>query len=188
MSIGRLLTALGAAAILAMPASLAAQASAMPICKDGTTSTVSGRGACSHHGGVDKAATAKAQSTSASSSSGAAASASSATSATVTCADGSTSKAGRGACSHHGGVATSGAAAATAAPAAPAKSSASPASPSASASSSSASNAGKSGTSENNDPTGAIAQCKDGLYSHAKHRQGACSRHGGVAKWMSPGA
>jgi hypothetical protein len=31
---------------------------------------------------------------------------------------------------------------------------------------------------------GAIAQCKDGLYSHAKGRSGACSRHGGVAKWM----
>jgi len=48
--------------------------------------------------------------------------------------------------------------------------------------------AGKSSASENNDPTGAIAQCKDGLYSHATHRKGACSRHGGVAKWLTPGA
>jgi len=33
-------------------------------------------------------------------------------------------------------------------------------------------------------PAGATAQCKDGTYSHAKTHQGACSRHGGVAKWM----
>jgi hypothetical protein len=32
-------------------------------------------------------------------------------------------------------------------------------------------------------PAGAIAQCKDGTYSHSKVRNGACSRHGGVAKW-----
>lgn len=41
-----------------------------------------------------------------------------------------------------------------------------------------------SGVSENHDPAGAIAQCKDGMYSHSKSRSGACSRHGGVAKWM----
>jgi hypothetical protein len=41
-----------------------------------------------------------------------------------------------------------------------------------------------SGESVNNNPSGAIAQCKDGTYSHAKTHQGACSRHGGVAKWM----
>lgn len=37
---------------------------------------------------------------------------------------------------------------------------------------------------EDHNPAGAIAQCKDGTYSHAKGRTGACSRHGGVAKWM----
>ena len=37
---------------------------------------------------------------------------------------------------------------------------------------------------DNHNPNGAIAQCKDGTYSHAAHREGACSRHGGVAKWM----
>ena len=37
---------------------------------------------------------------------------------------------------------------------------------------------------ENNNPAGAIAQCKDGTFSHAKSHQGACSRHGGVGKWM----
>jgi hypothetical protein len=38
--------------------------------------------------------------------------------------------------------------------------------------------------SENSDPTGAIAKCKDGLYSHSKHHTGTCSRHGGVAQWL----
>jgi membrane protein involved in colicin uptake len=45
--------------MLAAASSLAAQAAptTMPICKDGTTSTVAGRGACSGHQGVDKKAT-----------------------------------------------------------------------------------------------------------------------------------
>lgn len=30
---------------------------------------------------------------------------------------------------------------------------------------------------------GATAKCKDGTYSYAKHHQGACSHHGGVAEW-----
>jgi large subunit ribosomal protein L22e/Meckel syndrome type 1 protein len=37
---------------------------------------------------------------------------------------------------------------------------------------------------EDHNPAGAIATCKDGTYSHSKVRSGACSRHGGVAKWM----
>jgi hypothetical protein len=37
---------------------------------------------------------------------------------------------------------------------------------------------------ENSNPAGAIAQCKDGTYSHAKTHRGACSRHGGVGKWL----
>lgn len=36
---------------------------------------------------------------------------------------------------------------------------------------------------ENRSAAGAIAQCKDGLFSHARRRDGACSRHGGVARW-----
>jgi hypothetical protein len=36
---------------------------------------------------------------------------------------------------------------------------------------------------DDHNPAGAIAQCKDGSYSHAKARSGACARHGGVAKW-----
>ncbi|HEV7594760.1 MAG TPA: DUF3761 domain-containing protein [Gemmatimonadaceae bacterium] len=41
-----------------------------------------------------------------------------------------------------------------------------------------------SGAAEDNNAAGAIARCKDGLYSHARNRQGACSRHGGVASWL----
>jgi Protein of unknown function (DUF3761) len=33
-------------------------------------------------------------------------------------------------------------------------------------------------------PVGATALCKDGTYSHTKTHQGACSHHGGVAKWL----
>ena len=36
---------------------------------------------------------------------------------------------------------------------------------------------------EDRNPAGAIATCKDGTYSHAKARTGACSRHGGVSRW-----
>jgi Protein of unknown function (DUF3761) len=34
-------------------------------------------------------------------------------------------------------------------------------------------------------PPGATALCKDGTYSFSKHRSGACSYHGGVAKWLT---
>lgn len=33
-------------------------------------------------------------------------------------------------------------------------------------------------------PVGASAQCGDGTYSFSQHRQGTCSRHGGVAEWL----
>lgn len=36
-------------------------------------------------------------------------------------------------------------------------------------------------------PAGATARCKDGSYSYAKHHQGACSHHGGVATWLDGG-
>jgi len=95
------------------------------LCKDGTTSTTTGKGACSHHGGVNKSGTATG-STAASGSGAAATSAAPATpsaapaapstpassasgSGSVLCKDGTTSTTtGRGACSHHGGVNKSG--------------------------------------------------------------------------------
>jgi len=33
-------------------------------------------------------------------------------------------------------------------------------------------------------PAGATAQCADGTYSFSQHRQGTCSHHGGVARWL----
>ena len=120
----------------------------------------------------------------------------SASTATVTCKDGSTAKAGRGACHGHGGVdKTKGAV--TSEPPAPANASAPPASmgaapPSAAApvlpptshaseSQHAATSGGKAAT---DDPTGAIAKCKDGKYWHGSKHSGSCSHHGGVETWL----
>ena len=169
-------------ASLAVAGPLQGQA-ATSVCKDGSTSTATGRGACSGHGGVDAKATKAAHS---------AATAKKSAAAQVTCADGTTSKPGRGACSRHGGV--QGAVASSAAKTAPApatktapapvtKAASAPSAPARSASSNATTK--KSTRGEDNDPTGAIAKCKDGMYSHAAQRRGACSRHGGVAQWLS---
>ena len=40
------------------------------------------------------------------------------------------------------------------------------------------------GKSITTDAAGATGQCRDGTYTHATHHSGACSSHGGVAKWM----
>ena len=53
-------TLLVATAIALAPLAVNAQATAGATCKDGTTSTATGRGTCSGHGGVDKSAKAKA--------------------------------------------------------------------------------------------------------------------------------
>jgi hypothetical protein len=185
----------GAAALILLSgigARLDAQATAS-VCKDGTTSAATGRGACSGHGGVDTKATASAKkaaseqkkaATKATAKAEPKAPSAEKTAAQVTCTDGTTSPAGRGACSHHGGVKQ--AAAATAAPTLPAPvPSTSPARTSSAAKSKAASATQPSSKrGEDNDPTDAIAQCKDGLYSHAANRRGACSRHGGVSKWL----
>ncbi len=83
-------------------------ASALPTCKDGTTATKAGKGACSHHGGVDKSAGAAATNatpTPAPAPSTPAAPPAAGGAGSVICKDGSTSTTtGKGACSHHGGV------------------------------------------------------------------------------------
>ena len=198
------------AACLLSAAPLAAQATAT-VCKDATTSVSAGRGACSGHGGVDAKASAKAAKAAtaamkkeeaakkqtakaemkvdkaADKASKAADKASKAetkaekasdkaATTTVACTDGSKSAGGRGACSGHGGIAVSNPMqqkaekAQTKAAKAEEKSEKVEARPS-------------SGRGEDNNPVGAIAKCKDGMYSHSANRRGACSRHGGVASW-----
>jgi hypothetical protein len=92
---------------------------------------------------------------------------------------------GRGACSGHGGVqkATKGkpASDAPAAAAAPAAATA----PAPGAAKSSASKSAPTAAASNTDPTGATAKCKDGTYSKSQHHSGTCSRHGGVAEWLT---
>jgi hypothetical protein len=185
-----------AAAIAAMPgASLRAQAAAT-ICKDGTTSVASGRGACSGHGGIDKKAVSHQKRVVKSETKAAKAvtKRTSGTQVTTICADGTTSNStGRGTCSGHGGARGAEATSKTTgapipAPATAATRRASVPTPRASARASTRASANSavvgSGAADDNNPAGAIARCKDGLYSHAAHRRGACGHHGGVASWM----
>jgi hypothetical protein len=78
-------------------------------CKDGTTSAATGKGACSGHGGVQKAATKPPASTAAAPAATPAATAGNTvpTGATAKCKDGTYSKSKHhsGTCSSHGGVA-----------------------------------------------------------------------------------
>ena len=175
------------------------------LCKDGTTSAASGRGACSDHGGVDKAATKQAKKAVKAEQKAEVKSAKAAGT-QVPCIDGSSSNPGRGACSRHGGVQVNGMHATTTNPR-PAPSSATPhpspsltpARPAASAGRTAATpmpappaavptprapTMAASRRGEDTDPTGALAQCKDGMYSHSANHQGACARHKGVAKWL----
>jgi hypothetical protein len=161
--------------ILGSPAS-AADSSAVTTCKDGTTSTATGRGACSGHGGVQKAAAGSATSGAAPAHAAPtheapavaapatpAVPAGPAASGPSTCKDGTTSMAtGRGACSGHGGVQKPSKSKPTAegTAAAPAVAAAGPA--------------------------GSTAKCKDGTYSKSQHHAGTCSHHGGVAEWLAP--
>jgi len=111
----------------------------------------------------------------------------------VMCKDGTTSTAvGRGTCSGHGGVdsvATKAAKASTKAAKADAQAERAKASKSperAAAATAAAQKADKKAVKADeraaHDSVGATAQCKDGTYSHAATTQGACSRHGGVAR------
>jgi Protein of unknown function (DUF3761) len=133
-------------------------------------------------------------------------------SAMVTCKDGSSSKGGQGACSHHGGVnksadATGTAAVNTSTPATAGKAAATAAAPTASNTAPASSNtmtkstsspagdtstpaaAGKSGaTASAAGTTGKsgtpTAKCKDGTLSYSAHHSGSCSSHGGVAQFL----
>ena len=124
----KMTTLVGALAAPLLIFAMALPCHADSTCKDGTTSTATGRGACSGHGGVQKAGKSAAAAAPASteSASPAAAPAPSAaskaapaaksaatagntdpTGATAKCKDGtySKSKHHKGSCSHHGGVA-----------------------------------------------------------------------------------
>lgn len=179
------------AACLLSAAPLAAQATAT-VCKDATTSVSAGRGACSGHGGVDAKASAKAakaaakamkESKPAAKAEKAADKAEAkaekasdkAATTTVSCKDGSKSAGGRGACSGHGGIGVSN----------PVQKQAEKAETKAAKAEAKSEDVAKasSGKGEDNNPVGAIAKCKDGMYSHSANRRGACSRHGGVASW-----
>ena len=179
------------AACLLSAAPLAAQATAT-ICKDATTSVAAGRGACSGHGGVDGKATAKAAKAATAAMKAEAAAKKQAAktekegerasdkgywaSTTVSCTDGSKSGGGRGACSGHGGIAVSN-------PAQKQAEKAETKAAKAEAKTEKVETKAGSGRGEDNNPVGAIAKCKDGMYSHSANRRGACSRHGGVASW-----
>jgi hypothetical protein len=102
---------------------------------------------------------------------------------TVTCKDGTSSKGGKGACSHHGGV-QKGAASAAASTAAPATAAAAPAPTKPAASHSKAASSASSASNGAAAPGAATAKCKDGTMSLSKHHAGACSHHGGVAEWL----
>lgn len=187
LGLHRILVSLALVAAAAAGPRIARAQAVGTVCKDGTTSTAKGRGACGKHGGVDPAATKAARD--------AARPAKPATKKVervVTCADGTTATSGRGACSHHGGVQG---AASTKEDAKDEKRSDADASTREEAharqratvetrGSTSARASGALGGREDNDPAGAIAQCTDGLYSHAANRRGACSRHGGVKQWL----
>jgi hypothetical protein len=84
-----------AAAIVFASSAAMAQGATQSVCKDGTKSAASGKGACSSHGGVDSAATAAAKK---------AARGKGKKATEVTCTDGTMSKGGQGACSSHGGI------------------------------------------------------------------------------------
>jgi hypothetical protein len=117
----------------------------------------------------------------------------------VTCKDGSKSAGGQGACSSHGGIAVTKTATKTAKSDATAlkssvkadvKAAKSDVKTDAKAMKSAATTDAKTVKAatktelEDKDPKGAIAMCKDKTYSHAKSRQGVCSGHGGVAKFL----
>jgi CO/xanthine dehydrogenase Mo-binding subunit len=108
----------------------------------------------------------------------------------VACMDGSRSVGGRGACSGHGGVQTAARKAEAKADAKAAKAMKAAEAKSARAEKKVAKADAKSAVSamrarnDDHEAKGATAECKDHTYSHAKSRQGACSGHGGVSRFL----
>jgi hypothetical protein len=151
-------------------------------CKDGSTAT-RGRGACHGHGGVDKTAGGAPKAAAPAEEHEASAGG------PVTCKDGSTwPKSGRGACRGHGGVLKAGEAptpppvprAAAPKPPPPPP----PSAPVARGNAAAGPAVATKSKHASNDPTGALARCKDGMYWHGTRHSGSCSRHGGVAEWL----
>jgi hypothetical protein len=190
-----------------------AQDAAATTCKDGSTSAATGKGACSGHGGVQKAATTPANAGGTAPAPVSSAAPAPASGGGSTCKDGSTSdKTGRGACSGHGGVqkastsppaANAGGTAPTPVQSAGSANSSSPAAKSASSGSSASSTPSNSGGTAPtpvqgsssapanggammaaSNSAGATAKCKDGSYSKSKTHTGTCSKHGGVDQWL----
>jgi len=182
MRMPRVASVVIAASIFSAGLALAATAATVT-CKDGTTGP-GGRGACRGHGGIDKSAS------NGSTKSAPTAAAEPEGGNTVTCKDGATSKGGRGACRGHGGIAKAG----ETIPAPPRASRTPPPVPPTGVPPSESPRARATPPAQvaetthhkaaSTDPTGAIARCKDGVYWHSTHHQGACSRHGGVDSWM----
>lgn len=117
----------------------------------------------------------------------------------VTCKDGSASAGGRGACSSHGGILTAAEKAKMKAEAKVAKATEkaaekkektearmvkTDAKADAKVAKVEAKAAEKMEKAEDHEMKGAIAECRDHTYSHAKTRRGVCSSHGGVAKFL----
>ncbi len=120
----RLSAFLTVAALACLTSVAGAQAKQTTVtCNDGTTSTATGRGACSSHGGVKKAATSTSESKPATTTTAKpkttapkppkpadttkpkATGKTAGKTAMVKCTDGTMSKGGQGACSSHGGIA-----------------------------------------------------------------------------------
>lgn len=179
------------AVLLALPAALPAQG-ATTTCADGTKSTATGKGACSGHGGVKKdgdkgeknKTTKDAGKNDADEQKGSGAGEAKGSEdhdkseKQVKCGDGSMSAGGKGACSHHGGVAKGKEGDDSHAKSAATGTSAS------TGKGESHENAGKGDKGESSKAEGATAKCKDGSYSHSKQHNGACSKHGGVDTWL----
>ena len=149
-------------ALVFAAAPLMAQGKTGTICEDGTASAVTGRGVCSGHGGVDaKTTNAAKQDAKAAKATAKAEKANAADAKVDKAADAGSEKAAKADKKADKAVALTTAKA-----------------------SKSVAKAEKAEDKADKDANGATAQCKDGTYSHAKSHQGACSKHGGVAKFI----